>query len=237
MQTSLRPKQLCPKCHFREWYYDTIKKGYLKLTVTVNQPKASGLSHQCTTEIQLPKHYQPSHSSTYICWSAAGCVTEVFSTTCSVHICRGLWGLVVVRGRALVASLLPRLTPQKRGKERAWMFNLATHPWVSFLCTLAEYCSSVYTTSLCPLRAANISGVDPFSSLHSTSTWTDSVFVWMSSGGAAGLSGLSGSVEVSPMGSRLRRPMLSSRRSLESKRLRRDWPLRSCCGRKERGRR
>ena len=117
------------------------------------------------------------------------------------------------------------------------MFNLATHPWVSFLCTLAEYCSSVYTTSLCPLRAANISGVDPFSSLQSTSTWTDSVFVWMSSGGAAGLSGLSGSVEVSPMGSRLRRPMLSSRRSFESKRLRRDWPLRSCCGRKERGRR
>ena len=113
------------------------------------------------------------------------------------------------------------------------MFNLATYPWVSFLCTLAEYCSSVYTTSLCPLRAANISGVDPFSSLQSTSTWTDSVFDWMSSGGAAGLSGLSGSVEVSPMGSRLRRPMLSSRRSFESKRLRRDLPLRSCCGRVE----
>ena len=49
MQTSLKPKQLCPKCHFRERYYDTIKKGYLKLTVTVNQPKASGLSHQCST--------------------------------------------------------------------------------------------------------------------------------------------------------------------------------------------
>ena len=95
---------------------------------------------------------------------------------------------------------------------------------------LAEYCSSVYTTSLCPLRAAKISGVDPFSSLQSTSTWADSVFVWMSSGDAVGPSGLSGSVKVSPMGSRLRRPMLSSRRSFESRRLRRDRPLRSCCG-------
>ena len=101
---------------------------------------------------------------------------------------------------------------------------------MSFLCTLAEYCSSVYTTSLCPLRAAKISGVDPFSSLQSTSTWADSVFVWMSSGDAVGPSGLSGSVKVSPMGSRLRRPMLSSRRSFESRRLRRDRPLRSCCG-------
>lgn len=118
----------------------------------------------------------------------------------------------------------------KNWQESSGCSILATHPWVSFLCTLAEYCSSVYTTSLCPLRAAIISGVDPFLSLQSTSTWVDSVFVWMSSGDAVGPSGLSGSVKVSPMGSRLRRPMLSSRRSFESRRLRRDRPLRSCCG-------
>lgn len=52
----------------------------------------------------------------------------------------------------------------------------------------------------------------------------------MSSGDAVGPSGLSGSVKVSPMGSKLRRPMLSSRRSFESRRLRRDRPLRSCYG-------
>lgn len=119
---------------------------------------------------------------------------------------------------------------EKNWQESSGCSISATHPWVSFLCMLAEYCSSVYTTSLCPLRAAKISGVDPFSSLQSTSTWADSVFVWMSSGDTVGPSGLSGSVKVSPMGSRLRRPMLSSRRSFESRRLRRDRPLRSCCG-------
>ena len=145
-----------------------------------------------------------------------------------------LLGLVVVHSSVvehwwLKSASFPGSFLKNGGRREPECSILATHPWVSFLCTLAEYWSSVYTMSLCPLRAANISGVDPFSSLQSTSTWTDSVFVWMSSGGAVGLSGLSGSVEVSPMGSRLRRPMLSSRRSFESKRLRRDWPLRSCC--------
>ena len=55
--------------------------------------KQLSMTHFLMIKILLVNSQQSSDS---IYWVAARCATETFSTTCAVHVCRRLWGLVVV---------------------------------------------------------------------------------------------------------------------------------------------